>query len=232
MTDFGTRSAELELMDVSSFSEAELHLALAELEAINQNLDGYTPSIDGVKSLLPPGTRSATLLDVGTGGGDVAIALAEWAKSAGIDLAITAIDIEPMTVAYARERCREYGSIQVEERDLHGLPADQRFDVVHSSLALHHFRGLAAAEALRAMCAHARIGVVVNDLHRHPLAYHAIRLLTRLFAKSPMIRHDAPLSVLRGFTRDELLEAASLAGVLAPRLRWRWAFRWQLVFLR
>ena len=232
MIDFRDRSNDLERMDAPSIPEPELQLALAELESINQNLDGYAPSIDAMKMLLPPGTRQATLLDVGTGGGDVAVALAEWAKTAHIALAITAIDIDPVTVAYARERCREHDAITLLEQDLHGLAAELRFDVVHSSLVLHHFPGVAAADALRAMYAHARLGVVVNDLHRHPVAYHAIRALTWLFAKSPMIRHDAPLSVLRAFTRNELLELAALAGVPEPRLLWRWAFRWQMVIAR
>ena len=80
---------------------------------------------------------------------------------------------------------------------------------------------------LREMRRVSRRGVVVNDLHRHPLAWVAIRTLTRLCSRSGLIRHDAPLSVRRGFRRAELTSLARAAGVPCE-VQWRWAFRWVL----
>jgi hypothetical protein len=77
----------------------------------------------------------------------------------------------------------------------------------------------------------ARLGIVINDLHRHPIAYHSIKILTRLFAKSPLIRHDAPLSVARGFSREELDKIMQKAGITSYTISWRWAWRW-LVIIR
>jgi hypothetical protein len=73
------------------------------------------------------------------------------------------------------------------------------------------------------------VGIVVNDLHRHWLAYHAIKILTRLFSKSAMVKYDAPLSVLRGFTRGELADILKKAGIVQYTLKWKWAFRWQII---
>jgi hypothetical protein len=57
--------------------------------------------------------------------------------------------------------------------------------------------------------------VLVNDLHRHAVAYGSIRALAAMFSKSRMVRHDGPLSVLRAFRPQELLDIARRAGVPA-----------------
>ncbi|NJN41363.1 MAG: hypothetical protein HC811_03110 [Flammeovirgaceae bacterium] len=75
----------------------------------------------------------------------------------------------------------------------------------------------------------ARIGIVVNDLHRHALAYYSIMWITRLFSKSEMVKIDAPLSVLRGFRRSEIISILNQAEITNYTLRWKWAFRWQLI---
>jgi len=75
----------------------------------------------------------------------------------------------------------------------------------------------------------ARIGIVINDLHRHPLAYHSIRYLTKWFSKSYMTQYDAKLSVLRGFYREELENLLIEAGWENIEISWQWAFRWLVV---
>jgi hypothetical protein len=69
-------------------------------------------------------------------------------------------------------------------------------------------------------------GFFINDLHRHPLAYYSISLLTRLFSKSYLVKNDAPISVLRGFTRDDWKRIFRDAGLDNYSCHWRWAFRW------
>lgn len=69
----------------------------------------------------------------------------------------------------------------------------------------------------------------MNDIHRHPLAYHSIKLLTDLFSQSAMVKFDAPLSVLRAFSKNELNDILQRAGITDFSLNWKWAFRWQLI---
>jgi hypothetical protein len=75
----------------------------------------------------------------------------------------------------------------------------------------------------------AGIAVIINDLHRHWLAYHSIKLLTRFFSDSYLVKNDAPLSVWRAFQRNELKRLVEEAGIDRYSLRWMWAFRWQLL---
>jgi predicted nuclease with RNAse H fold len=71
-------------------------------------------------------------------------------------------------------------------------------------------------------------GVLVNDLHRHPLAYVGIWALSRGLGMARMVQHDAPMSVRRGFRRRELEALAEKASLPSPSVRWHWAFRWTL----
>ena len=85
---------------------------------------------------------------------------------------------------------------------------------------------------LRQWQAQAQVAVIINDLHRHWLAYHSIKWLTRLLGGSYLVRHDAPMSVARAFRRADWVALLARAGITAYELRWRWAFRWQLLLLK
>ena len=230
MPEFHQRSSQEELMDDPATPDAELREALAQLAVINRRLGGYRPSIQGITALLPKGQRSCEVLDVGGGSADVGRAVVDWARRRRLELRWTSIDLTEASVVRARELSRAYPEITCRRENLFELPAEPRFDIVHGSLVLHHFAGVAATRALRAMSSLARWGVVINDLHRHPLAYHSITWLTRLLSRNRLIRNDAPLSVLRAFTRNDWKDLAAAAGCSPPEVRWRWAFRWQCVY--
>lgn len=227
---FDLRSAEPELMDDPAVDEGELESGLDDLHRFNRYLNGYATSVSGLRRLLPPGVERLSVLDVGAGGGETARLLADWGARGGLDLSIEAIDRSPKAVARARAR-GESPSVRFACADLFALPPGRRYDVVHAALLLHHFPAGEAARALEKMWSLCRLGVVVNDLHRHPVAYYSAKALASL-SRSRVTRHDAPLSVLRAFRKQELLDLASAAGLPEPELRWSWAFRWQLIARR
>ena len=217
-------------MDAPDLSERDLREMLDELAFINTALGGYGVSLRGLKALMPRACEHLRVLDVGTGGGDVPRHMVSWAARRGIDATVHGIDLSDATVAYAREKTGGIAGLTFSESDLHDLEGENEYDVVHTALTLHHFDDSRAPEMLRKMFALCRWGVVINDLHRHPLAYHSIALLTKVFSRSEFIRNDAPLSVLRAFRRSELFDLAARAGVPRPRITWHWAFRWLVVF--
>ena len=71
----------------------------------------------------------------------------------------------------------------------------------------------------------AKIGVIINDLHRNPIAYYLFKFIT-LFEKNEMTKKDGLTSILRGFKREEL-EAFAKKINCKSRIKWRWAFRYQ-----
>jgi ubiquinone/menaquinone biosynthesis C-methylase UbiE len=119
-----------------------------------------------------------------------------------------------------------YPEISVVCADARSLPfADRAVDLAHAALLFHHLVDRDVVRAGRELRRVARRGALVNDLHRHWFAWGAILVLTRVFARSALIRHDAPLSVRRGFKRRELERLLREAG-WTPVIRWRWAFRY------
>lgn len=80
------------------------------------------------------------------------------------------------------------------------------------------------------MKANCTIGFFVNDLQRHPVAYYSIQLLTGIFSKSYLVKHDAPLSVARGFIKNELTQLLLYADIPTASVEWKWAFRYLIVY--
>jgi hypothetical protein len=97
-----------------------------------------------------------------------------------------------------------------------------------ATLFFHHFSTDDLIRVLRQLAEQTRF-IVINDIHRHPFAYYSIKWLTRLFSKSAMVKFDAPLSVLRSFTKQEWLYILQQAGFTQYQIHWKWAFRWQLI---
>ncbi|PIP82631.1 MAG: SAM-dependent methyltransferase [Elusimicrobia bacterium CG_4_9_14_3_um_filter_62_55] len=228
--DFSRRSDALELMDADDSPEAELRETFRQLAFINRRLGGHAATLGALNALTPPGTKRLRILDAGCGDGDAGSVILDWAASRGIAAELHGIDLSKGSVALARERRRP--GLSFSQDDLFSLDAGEDYDIVHAGLLLHHCPGDDAARALKAMHERARLGVAVNDLHRHPLAYLGIRSMTALFSGNRLIRHDAPLSVLRGFSRGELEALCRQTRLPAPEIRWRWAFRWQMAVPR
>jgi len=218
-------------MDDPGLPPDELDHAMRHLIRINQLLNGYGPSLVGIERLLPLGATSFSLLDVGCGSGDTLRAVAEWAHRRQLKANLHGIELSAASAQRATEACCHYPEIQISHADLFSLTTDEgpQFDIVHSALVLHHFSDdNLLVQALAKMRDLARLGVVVNDLHRHPFAYHSIRMFTRAFSRSYVLHNDAPLSVARAFTRFELQSFARGAGFRNPEITWHWAFRWCL----
>jgi SAM-dependent methyltransferase len=227
--DFSRRSSRLEIIDTVDLGEREMSRVLRELEVVNRRLGGYSATLDAVERLAP-GVSPLLVLDVGAGGGDMARELTRWGRERGRLVRVVSVDLSASAVAYARRRLDDLPDTSVVRADVFALPfAPGTFDVVVCALFLHHFPQEAAAGLLRAMHGASRRGVVINDLHRHPLAYMAFKIFARLSGFSDVVRHDGALSVLRAFRREDFEELARKTS-LSAEVRWRWAFRWQAVF--
>lgn len=230
MPDFSRRSGQPELMDDLTLASDALRQNLDELEVINTRLGGYRVITDALAALPAPAGRPLQVVDVGSGGGDTLRQVARWARRRGLAVELTGVDANAFMVAYAAERSRDFPEIRFEQQDIFASDfAARRPDVIMCSLFCHHFSDEQLRRMLHQWPQQALVAVIINDLHRHPLAYHSIRWLTRLLGGSYLVQHDAPLSVLRAFRRTDWQRLLRAAGIGSYRLRWRWAFRWQLV---
>ena len=236
---FSSRSYQTELMDDLALGGEAMTQTLQELDTINTWLGGNKVVTDALSFLhrLPEGKpffgRTLTVADLGCGGGDLLKVMARWARKRNVTAELTGIDANSYIVDYATANCRDFPEIRFQQQDIFSPAfAQQPYDVMVCSLFCHHFTDEQLVTLFRQMYSQARLGVIINDLHRHPLAYHSIHLLTTLFSKSYLVKNDAKLSVLRAFRKPELQRLLAEAGVQKYRLKWMWAFRWQLVMLK
>jgi len=226
--NFSIRSYEKEWLDRDDIPFDDIKRNMLELDTINTWLGGHAISINGLKQLLN-NRRQASICEIGCGGGDNLAALGRYCEKKGIGVTFTGIDINPHCVAFAKQKPQNpRAAWQVSDYRLVKFGADKP-DILFSSLFCHHFTDDELVYMLQWMRQNAKAGFFINDLQRHPLAYHSIRLLTRWFSRSYLVKNDAPLSVLRGFTRNEWTHLLRKAGIRDYSLRWKWAFRWLLI---
>ncbi len=221
-----------ELMDDLTLASDDLRRNLDELEVINTWLGGYRPVLDALARLRArfPAGRPLRVADLGSGGGDTLRHIARWARKNGVAVELTGIDANPFMLDYAGAKSQEYPEITYQQFDIFSPEFQSKpYDVLTCSLFCHHFSDDELGALLRQWTGQARVAVIINDLHRHWLAYGSIWALTRALGGSYLVRHDAPLSVARAFRRADWVALLQRVGITNYELRWRWAFRWQLV---
>lgn len=203
---------------------------MKELDTINSRLGGHNISIRAFKEIISKTNQEVIhVAEIGCGGGDNLRALKNYCTKNNINASFTGIDINPHCIAYAQSRIENEG-ITFIPSDYRSAFIDDKPDIIFSSLFCHHFTGQELAEQFIWMKENSKIGFFINDLHRQPVAYYSIQLLTQVFSKSYLVKNDAPLSVLRGFIKTELAEICATAGLQNVRIQWNWAFRWLLIF--
>ena len=101
------------------------------------------------------------------------------------------------------------------------------YDIALCTLFLHHFEDKVVLTFIKTLLKNAKIGAVINDLHRHRLAYYLFKLLT-LFINNDMVKTDGLISILRGFKRRDLERFSNKINCKST-ITWRWAFRYQWI---
>lgn len=226
--DFSRRSHNKELLDRDDIPFPDIARNMRELDFINTWLGGHAISVEGLRR-LSKGRKQISICEIGCGGGDNLRVLSSWCRKQGIDTRVTGIDYNAHCLSVAKERWKDGAAEWIHSDYRQVVFGDQRPDIIFSSLFCHHFADEALIGQIRWMEDQARLGWFINDLQRHPLAYYSIRLLTAGFSKSYLVRHDAPLSVLRGFHRREWEALLDQAVGGRYTLGWKWAFRWLIV---
>jgi ubiquinone/menaquinone biosynthesis C-methylase UbiE len=214
----------VELLDGPLDDPHALRGNLRDLARVNRRLGGIAASRRAIDALLDGRSGPHTLLDVGTGGADIPLALVLGSAGSQRPLRATGVDSREEVLAAARAvdpRVATTDGLELVVADGRSLPwSDRSFDVVHASLVLHHLEPVDAVRFLVEASRLALHGVVVNDLVRSRAAWLGARALATLATRNRYTRYDGPLSVRRAYTRVEyraLLAAAGLRPVEETR---------------
>ena len=224
---FKFRSSEKELLDADYIPEKDLFQNLKELDFINNWLGGYQISFSALRKVLTQ-NRKYTLVDIGSGGGDTLKRIRNWVKKYGVELRLYGVDIKPVCIDYSRRNAGREGIefICDDYRNVFGHVSE--IDIIHASLFCHHLSDEELVELIRFSIGHKTL-LVINDLERSGLAYYLIKILTAVFSKSYLVKHDAPMSVSRGFKRREWIAILNEAGATKFSVKNRWAFRHEVI---
>lgn len=202
-----------ELLDDPRADDATVVASLRDIARINRAFGGAAAAARRVDEFLGGSAgRRLTLLDVGTGLGDIPRAIAERAARRGVVLDIIGLERHPAAARAARTQGDAVALVGEGGR----LPLRSRsVDLVLCAKLLHHLPGEAGRAVLRELDRVARIAVVVADIRRSVVAAAGIWLASFPMGLTPETRRDGVISVFRGFTRKELRDRCRDAGVRA-----------------
>ena len=231
---FRKRSEQAELMDHVAHDHPELSKNLAELKLYNTWLGGCRVLVNGLNKIYQSDPfffkhNKIRLGDLGCGGADLLSVIYRWAMHRSVNIELIGIDENPFMIHYAQEKNTSNSVIQYRLLNIFD-PAfsEMHFDIVTLNSVCHHFSDTALIQLFRQLEKQTKIAIVVNDLQRHWLSYFSIKCLTKLINCSSLSRHDGPLSVLRAFSKSELIHLLMQAQ-LDFDIRWFWPFRWQVI---
>jgi len=230
--DLGRRRIQPELMDSLGLGTGEHRKALRALARVNALSLGprrFWEQIRGLASTAPH--TPLRVLDVACGGGDVAITLARLARSTGLQLAVEGCDVNPVAVQHASASAEQSGcEVRFFQIDAIESTLPAGYDVVCSSLFLHHLSDEQTVDLLRKMSGSARRLVLIQDLVRSRVGYALAYFATRALTRSRIVHIDGPRSVEASFTLEEARAVAERAGLTGATLRRCWPERFSLVW--
>jgi ubiquinone/menaquinone biosynthesis C-methylase UbiE len=194
-----------ELLDSDSGTPREVADSLADLRMFNRRFGGVSTMTALLREIAAArGLKEIDWLDVAGGAGDLARLTAQSLRRSGLVVHPVVMDRAPTHMN---------GIHQNVCGDALTLPfRDSSFDVAGSSLFVHHLERGEVIEFSREALRVARHAFVINDLIRHPM-HLALALAGRPIYRSRITRHDAPASVRRAYTVDEIRRILENAGI-------------------
>jgi ubiquinone/menaquinone biosynthesis C-methylase UbiE len=221
-----------ELMDLPGVDRGELAGALRGLAQVNRFLGGARAVLAELPPLVDGLPGPVRILDVATGFGDIPRAIVRWARRRRLPVEVECLDRNPESLELAAAASASFPEMRFTRGDALSLPHPaESFDVVLSSLFLHHLEGDEPVRFLREMLRVARRGALVNDLRRGRWPFLATWISLHLMSRNRYILYDGPISIRRSYREPELRELAEAAGWRGARVK-RHAFFRQVLTVR
>lgn len=216
------RSSRKERIDEADVDPEVLRQTHRQLRRINACTLGYWPTMEAIRhffAIRPPG-RDLRILDIGCGDGETLRRIRAYGLRQRVPLRLTGMDVCPHMIAAANRATPQ--AIHFIQGDATAPDYMDRYDVIISSLTMHHLANDAIVRLMRWMTETTAVGWFISDLNRHAVAYHFIKHFTAALGFNPLICHDAPLSVARAFRRGEWTQLLKEADIRSDRVKVTW----------
>jgi 2-polyprenyl-3-methyl-5-hydroxy-6-metoxy-1,4-benzoquinol methylase len=216
-----------ELLDDPSADPAIVAESLRNIARANRWFGGAAAVRFGLRRTLAgiPANTTLTLLDVGTGLGDLPDVAVRWGARRGLRLVPVGLELNRAAAALARAR-----GLTVAVACAGAPPLrDKSVDVVLVSQLAHHLTSESVVHLLQTCDRIARRAVIVGDLRRHVLAASSFWIGARVLGFDRVTLHDGVTSIRRGFSRSELLSLmrrAQIKGAVHRRPGFRLVATW------
>ena len=224
---FDSRATTTEFLDQPDCGPALAAASCRLMETVNRHFGG----IRVVRRFLaaetagrPAGAR-LRILDIGSGSCDIPLAVSRWARARDMRLHFTCLEKAGDMADMARGRLARAGdrAVQLIQEDVFTHQPVEPYDFAVASMCFHHFDDAGILALLQRLRGFVRDSVLINDLRRSRLASLAVRLLMAGAGTPAGVRHDALLSIRRGFKITELnalLRQLGNATVSVESARW------------
>lgn len=233
--DTSQRSREPEIMDDFDLQGKELEKTLQDIDIVNKWLGGNKLTVTGIKKLLKdhPRDKLFHIADIGCGNGAMLRKVATWGREEGYRLKLTGIDANLHAIEIAEKLSTSYPEIQYSSINIFSKEFEKfESDIILCTLTLHHFKDPDIIKLLGIAYANARIGIVINDLHRSKIAYFLFKAFSRLFIKNEIAKKDGLISILRGFRKQDLQVFSKYIPSDRQEINWKWAFRYRWIIAK
>ena len=231
LPDLTERRLQPELMDSPSLDLGPHLEALDALERVGLvSLAGWRTWHE-VLRLAREGVQPVRVLDLACGGGDVLLSVARRAARAGVEVDLHGCDLSSVALERAGARGGDALGVTFHEWDVLRASLPEGYDLLTSSLFLHHLTRDEAVGLLSRMADAAGKRIFIQDLRRTPVGHVFARVGLGVLTRSPVARHDGRISVESAFTMEEVRAVCHDAGLTGAQVRscWpqRFTVRWE-----
>jgi SAM-dependent methyltransferase len=228
------RCPALEEMDRDDIDQGELESALRSLIRINTVGNGagiFWPTFHEMLRHREPDRGPLRALDIGCGGGDLALRLERRAKKHGFALQVDGSDRSPVAIDMARKLNAEAGAsgeFFVLDAVADDIPED--YDIVFNSLFFHHLENDEGQLVFQKMVKSTRSMVLMSDLIRSRFGLALVHIATRTLSRSPVVHADGVTSLLAAYTLAEIQKLMRDMQLTGATLERRWPERFLLTW--
>jgi SAM-dependent methyltransferase len=213
-------------MDDPDLDEVTLQHAVDDINTVNRLLQGFKFTLNAVKKVMHEfPDQPLVIADAGCGDGEMLRYLERHLTDER--LSFVGWDIAAKSIKKARLKSEGLSRVRFRESDiLKATTTDLHCDILLSSLTMHHFSDPQIVEFIIKYRAITDKVIIINDLHRHRLAYLFFKYLSPIFIRHEISKHDGLISIASGFKKSDFKKYALAAGIKSDLLQWKWSFRY------